>query len=103
MGSFKDQHKVGTPERPRGQQTGFAGHRDQNREEKEETPAIKGNRPRANKLAGDVSHQHMSTDAVTPSTSTPSTSGMIVKPSGRAGGMARFKKQLARKRASQDK
>ena len=29
----KDQHKAGIPPKPRGQQTGFAGNPDQNREE----------------------------------------------------------------------
>ena len=47
----KDQHKVGTPLKPRGQQTGFAGNPDQNREEMKKTPG----------------------DAVTPSTNSPST------------------------------
>ena len=98
MGSFKDQHTVGTPEKPRGQQTGFAGNPDQNREEMKQTPAVGGNRPRANKLAGDVSQQQVSTDAVTPSTATPSTPGMIVKSSGKAGGAAQFKKRLAKER-----
>src|SRR6185295_19084704 len=99
MEQLKDQHNVGTPSNPRGQQTGFAGNPDQNREEMNETPAVRGNRPRANKLAGDVSQQQVSTDAVTPSTSTPSTTGMNVKPSGKAGGAAEFKKRLAKRRA----
>jgi hypothetical protein len=99
MGSSKDQHNVGTPEKPRGQQTGFAGNPDQNREEMKHTPAIKGNRPRANKLARDVSQQAVSTDAVTPSTATPSTAAVNVKPSGGAGGAAQFKKRLAKERA----
>ena len=42
MGTRKDQHKVGTPKKPRGQQTGFAGNPDQNREEVEKTPALRG-------------------------------------------------------------
>jgi hypothetical protein len=35
MATKKDQHKTGIPAKPRGQQTGFAGNPDQNREEME--------------------------------------------------------------------
>lgn len=38
MPEKKDQHKAGIPDKPRGQQTGFAGNPDQNREEMEKTP-----------------------------------------------------------------
>ncbi|HEY6802614.1 MAG TPA: hypothetical protein VI306_03445 [Pyrinomonadaceae bacterium] len=99
MAAKKDQHTVGSPEKKRGQQMGFAGNPDQNREEMKQTPAVIGNRPRANKLAGDVSQKQLSTDAVTPSTSSPSTTGMNVKPRGAAGGAAQFKRRLAKKRA----
>jgi hypothetical protein len=86
MPAMKDEHTVGTPEKPRGQQTGFAGNPDQNREEKKETPAIKGNRPRANKMAGEASQQQVSTDAVTPNSNTPSTAVRDVKTSRGSGG-----------------
>jgi len=76
VGTKKDQHKVGTPEKPRGQQTGFAGNPDQNREEKEHTPALRGSRKKTNKMFGDASRQHTGTGAVTPSTNRPSTPGM---------------------------
>lgn len=76
MGTKKDQHNVGTPEKPRGQQTGFAGHPDQNREEKEQTPALRGNRKKGNKMFGDDSRQHTGASSVTPSTNRPSTPGM---------------------------
>lgn len=76
MGTKKDQHNVGTPEKPRGQQTGFAGHPDQNREEKEQTPALRGNRKKGNKMFGDDSSQHTGSSSVTPSTNRPSTPGM---------------------------
>ena len=42
MRAKKDQHKAGIPAKPRGQQTGFAGNPDQNREEVEKTPALRG-------------------------------------------------------------
>ena len=55
MGTKKDQHKAGTPAKPRGQQTGFAGNPDQNREAKADTPALRGRRQRANKMFSDAS------------------------------------------------
>jgi hypothetical protein len=73
MAARKDQHKAGIPEKPRGQQTGFAGNPDQNREEMKKTPALRGRRKNANKMFGDASEQHVAGDAVTPSTNAPST------------------------------
>ena len=73
MATKKDQHKAGTPSKPRGQQTGFAGNPDQNREEMEKTPALRGRRKRGNKMFGDASEQHVATDATKPSTNAPST------------------------------
>ena len=75
-GTRKDQHNVGTPSKPRGQQTGFAGHPDQNREEMKETPALRGSRKKDNRMFADASEQHIGGDAVTPSTNRPSTPGM---------------------------
>ena len=76
MATKKDQHKVGTPEKPRGQQMGFAGNPDQNREEKASTPALSGKRKKTNKMFSDASRQHTATDASKPSTNQPSTPGM---------------------------
>ena len=73
MAPRKDQHKVGTPRKPRGQQTGFAGNPDQNREETEKTPALRGRRKKANKMFADASEQHVASSPVTPSTNAPST------------------------------
>ena len=72
----KDQHKAGTRSKPRGQQTGFAGNPDQNREQQNETPALRGARKKGNRMFGDASEQHIGGDAVTPSTNRPSTPGM---------------------------
>jgi hypothetical protein len=99
MAAKKDQHTVGSPDKRRGQQMGSSGAPDQNRQEMKKTPAIAGKRPKANKLSGDPSLAHVSSDPVTPSTTTPSTTAMNVKPSGAAGGAAQFKRRLARKRA----
>jgi len=72
MGTKKDQHNVGTPEKPRGQQTGFAGNPDQNRQAKEDTPALRGNRKKENRMFGDASEQHVATNPSNPSTNSPS-------------------------------
>jgi len=76
MAAKKDQHKAGIPPKPRGQQTGFAGNPDQNREEMEKTPALRGRIKSANKMFGDASEQQTGSSAVTPSTNSPSTPGM---------------------------
>jgi hypothetical protein len=101
MARKKDQHTVGTPAKPRGQQTGFSGHPDQNREEMKETPALRGRRKAENKMFGDASQQHIGSDATKPSTNSPSTPAMNVKAKGDAGGEAVFKRRLARKRKDQ--
>jgi len=98
MRKSKDQHNVGTPTKPRGQQTGFAGNPDQNRELMKETPAIRGRRGKYNKMFGDESEQHIGGDSVTQTTNSPSTPAMNVPPKGEAGGEAVFKKRLAEKR-----
>ncbi|MDT5060583.1 MAG: hypothetical protein QOH63_1042 [Acidobacteriota bacterium] len=72
MGNKKDQHKVGAPQKPRGQQTGFAGNPDQNREAMKETPALRGRRKNASKMFADDSAQHVGGDAATPRSNTPS-------------------------------
>jgi hypothetical protein len=72
----KDQHKAGIPPKPRGQQTGFAGNPDQNREEMKNTPALRGRMKRKNKMFSDESEQHTGGSAVTPSSNSPSTPGM---------------------------
>ena len=98
MASKKDQHKVGTPEKPRGQQMGFAGQPDQNREEMDKTPALRGRRKSANKMFADKSSQHVATDASKPMTNSPSLPAMNVKMKGESGGEREFKQRLAKKR-----
>ena len=72
MGSKKDQHKAGTPQKPRGQQTGFAGNPDQNREAMKDTPALRGRRKKETEMFADESSQHVGGDAATPRSNTPS-------------------------------
>jgi hypothetical protein len=96
----KDQHKVGIRQKPRGQQMGTTGARDQNREQMKETPAIRGLRKLANKMAADKSAQHIGGDAVTPRTTSPSTPAMNAgKRKGETGGETVFKTRLKRKRS----
>lgn len=72
MSSKKGQHKVGSKRKPRGQQTGFVGNPDQNREEMENTPALRGRRKAASKMFGDESMQEVGTDAAKPRSNQPS-------------------------------
>ena len=94
MGVKKDQHKVGAPEKPRGQQTGFAGNPDKNQEEKRNTPALRGRRKAANEMFADESSQQTGTDATKPRSVAPSIpaqtgSGHV----GETGGEIAFKKR----------
>lgn len=98
MRKKKDQHDVGTPIKLRGQQTGFAGHKDQNREEMDQTPAIQGRRKNVSKMFSDKSSQQISTDSTRPSTNSPSTPAMNVKVKGESGGESEFKRRLAKSR-----
>jgi hypothetical protein len=96
----KDQHKVGSKQKPRGQQTGMAGAPDRNREEMNETPAIAGRRRVANKTAADNSEQNVGGDAVTPRTVSPSTPMIdAATRKGESGGETVFKARLRRKRS----
>jgi len=99
MTSKKDQHKAGIRSKPRGQQMGTAGAKDQNRENMKETPAVIGRRKRSNKLAADKSSQHTGGDAVTPRTTSPSTPAMTSGGrKGETGGEAAFKSRLKKAR-----
>ena len=95
MSSKKDQHKAGTPQKPRGQQTGFAGNPDQNREAMKETPALRGRRKKATKMFADESAQHIGGDAVTPNSNTPSLPAAMPtgKRLGETGGERAFKQR----------
>src|SRR4051812_37149246 len=106
MATKKDQHKVGIPPKPRGQQTGFAGNPDQNREAMKETPALCGRRKSATKMFADESSQFVGGDAVTPRSNTPSVPAAAPTGTklGETGGERAFKKrqgkrQPAKKRA----
>lgn len=101
MAQKKDQHTVGTPQKPRGQQMGFSGRPDQNREAMEKTPALRGARKSPNRMFGDVSQQHVGSDAITPMTNSPSVPAMNIKGKGGQGGERVFKKRLAKKRETQ--
>src|SRR5215213_8935176 len=72
MSSKKEQIKVGRKRKPRGQQTGFVGNPDQNREEMKNTPSLRGRRKAASRMFGDESAQQVGTDASKGRTNTPS-------------------------------
>lgn len=97
MGTRKDQHRVGAPKKPRGQQTGFAGNPDQNRKEMKTTPAIRGRRKKVYKMFGDASEQHIGGDSVTPSTNSPSTPGMMPIAKGDSRAERVFKRRMSQK------
>lgn len=77
MGVKKDQHKAGAPEKPRGQQTGFAGNPDKNQEEKRNTPALRGRRKKANEFFADESAQQTGSNPDRPRSNTPSIPAQI--------------------------
>ncbi len=99
MSSKKDQHKAGLPAKPRGQQTGFAGNPDQNREESKETPPFSGRRKAANKMFADDSTQQQTSNAAAPSSNTPSTPGQESGGHvGETGGEIAFKRKQTKRR-----
>jgi hypothetical protein len=100
MSRKKDQHTVGTPPKPRGQQTGFAGNPDKSREEKKNTPALRGRRKQANKMFDDESAQQTGSDAATPRSNTPSVPAAVPTDTklGETGGERVFKKRQAKRR-----
>ena len=98
MSSKKEQSKVGRKQKPRGQQTGFVGNPDQNREEMKNTPALRGRRKAANKMFGDESTQQVGTDASKGRTNTPSLPAALPANTklGESGGEREFKRRQAR-------
>ncbi|HMF57238.1 MAG TPA: hypothetical protein VK619_12925 [Pyrinomonadaceae bacterium] len=100
MATKKDQQKVGRPMKPRGQQMGTTGNKDQNREEMKNTPALRGKRKRASKMFADESSQHVGSDASKPSTNQPSVPAAMptnVK-LGDAGGEREFKRRQGKRK-----
>ena len=82
----------------RGQQMGFAGQPDRNRVEMKDTPAVVGKRKEENKMLGNVSDQQISSNAVSPSTNSPSTPAMNENQPPDSGAEAVFKHRLAKRR-----
>jgi len=100
MATEKDQQKAGRPEKPRGQEMGRGGDRDQNRKAKKATPALRGGRKGASKMFEDNSSQHVGSDAATPRTNQPSVPGAV--PTGRSigesGGESEFKSRQKKRK-----
>ncbi|MCU1266426.1 MAG: hypothetical protein JWM21_2744 [Acidobacteria bacterium] len=72
----KRQQKVGIPAKRRGQQMGFAGQPDQNRERASDTPALRGRLKSANKMFGDPSSQEIGTSPASARSNSPSVGAM---------------------------
>ena len=105
MSSKEDQSKAGIPERRRAQQTGEGDvpterMADKDLEEMEDTPAMRGDRPEANKMFADDSSQHIGADAVTPKGASPSTPAAIPggQPLGQSGGERAFKQRMKKQK-----
>jgi hypothetical protein len=99
MATKKDQHKAGAPQQPRGQEMGRGDDRDQNREAKAETPALRGRRKQESEFFADKSSQHVGADGATPRSNTPSVPATLPANTklGESGGEKEFK-QRQRKR-----
>ncbi len=99
MSSEHDQHKAGIPSKQRGQQTGFAGNPDQNRQEMAETPELSGRREDENEMFADDSQQQMGSNSAAPNSASPSvpafSGGGHV---GETGGEVAFKQQQEKQR-----
>ena len=99
MASKEKQSKVGRSTKLRGQQTGRPDTvPDQEREAKQETPALRGRRKNANQFFADKSSQQVGSDGATPRSNTPSVpaampSGQSV---GESGGEKVFKQRQKR-------
>jgi hypothetical protein len=78
MGSNEhDQHKVGIPEKPRGQEMGRGEYRNPNREAMEDTPALRGGLADESEMFADESSQHVGANPSAPRSNTPSIPGAI--------------------------
>lgn len=101
MATKKDQHKVGIPAKPRGQQMGTKRVSDQNREEMDQTPALRGRRKYGNKMFSDKSSQHIGSDATKPKSNRPSLPALVDnRRKGESGGEKVFKTRLKRVRSA---
>jgi len=93
----ESESKAGIGAQRRGQQMGderstMSGTRDPQRED---TPALRGNRPEANEHFADASMQQVGSDGATPRSNTPSTPAAIPvdTPFGQSGGEQAFNSQ----------
>jgi hypothetical protein len=99
MATKKEQHKVGAPQQPRGQEMGRGDDEDQNREASAETPALSGRRKEENEFFADKSSQQVGSDAATPRSNQPSVPATLpadTKP-GESGGEKEFKQRQKKK------
>ncbi len=93
------QSKAGIPQKRRGQQMGDASAPDQNREDMENTAALRGRRAEASEHFADESTQQIGSDSVTPRSTTPSVPAAAPsgQPLGESGGEREFKQRHSKK------
>lgn len=95
MATKKEQHKAGTPQKPRGQEMGRGTDKDQNREAMADTPALRGRRKKESEFFADESSQHVGANAARPRSNQPSIPATLptnVK-LGESGGETEFKQR----------
>lgn len=100
MATKKEQHKVGAPPKPRGQEMGRGDDLDQNRQAKAETPALRGRRKQENEFFADESSQHVGADGATPRSNQPSVPAALPAEAklGESGGEKEFKQRQKKSR-----
>lgn len=87
------QQKAGRPLKPRGQEMGRGEDKDQNREAKADTPALRGRRKKESEFFADESSQHVGANNARPRSNQPSIPATLPaqKPLGQSGGEKEFK------------
>jgi hypothetical protein len=99
-GSKEHQHKVAIPAKRRGQEMGFGGNPDRNREIVRDTPAVRGGLKKTAKIFADPSSQQIGSSSTTPSTNSPSAPAQRTGGHpGETAGEATFKRRLAGQRS----
>lgn len=94
----EEQSKAGIPQKRRGQQMGDGANPDQNREEMNDTPALRGRRAEESEHFADESTQQVGSDAATPRSNTPSVPAAMPAGErlGESGGEKAFKERQAK-------
>jgi hypothetical protein len=101
MSQPKDQHNVGTPEKPRGQEMGRGEYHNPNRDAMEDTPALRGDRKDVNKMFADDSNLHVASHGSGLRDNSPSVPAAMPEGKiGESGGETEFKQRQAKRQQS---